>query len=202
MAGRGIPFDGLTEEWRIVGEMDIDGRLSDALNKRDAITISKVRWAPIDGSESMAEAPGLKTVDPYDLIIVLAGEATLPPLVRRGARRAQGPQDLLRRGAGGAALPGRRDGLPLPGLGAGAADGPRDRDVRAGRGRGRGPDLAEPLADELDAILVNRFYLRGVEQIDKRTGERHPRMPGHHLRRRPLIGRSSGADDGLLAATA
>ena len=31
---RGIPFDGLTEEWRIVGEMLVKGRLSDALNKR------------------------------------------------------------------------------------------------------------------------------------------------------------------------
>ncbi len=78
--GRGIPFDGLTDEWRIVGEMHVDGRLSDALNKREAITISNVQWAPIDGSEPMAEAPGLKAVDPYDLIMVLAGESTLPPL--------------------------------------------------------------------------------------------------------------------------
>jgi hypothetical protein len=33
----------------------------------------------------------------------------------------------------------------------------------------------------MDAILVNRFYLRGVEQIDKRTGERHQRLPGAPL---------------------
>ena len=25
---------------------------------------------------------------------------------------------------------------------------------------------------DVDAVLVNRFYLRGVEQVDKRTGER------------------------------
>ena len=43
-------------------------------------TISDVRWAPVDGSGELAPAPGLKAVDPYDLIIVLAGEATLPPL--------------------------------------------------------------------------------------------------------------------------
>ncbi|HYH93186.1 MAG TPA: hypothetical protein VD763_08510, partial [Candidatus Saccharimonadales bacterium] len=78
--GRGVPFDGLTEEWRIVGQMHIDHRLSDALNKREAITISDVQWAPIDGSAALSPAAGLKAVDPYDLIMVLAGEATLPPL--------------------------------------------------------------------------------------------------------------------------
>ena len=78
--GRGVPFDGLTEEWRIVGEMHIPGRLSDALNKREAVTISDVRWAPVDGSEELSEASGLKAVDPYDLIMVMAGAATLPPL--------------------------------------------------------------------------------------------------------------------------
>ena len=31
---------------------------------------------------------------------------------------------------------------------------------------------------ELDVILVNRFYLRGVIQVDKRTGEPHQRLPG------------------------
>jgi hypothetical protein len=36
----------------------------------------------------------------------------------------------------------------------------------------------EPLAEELDAILVNRFYLRGIEQIDRRTGQQHQKMPG------------------------
>jgi hypothetical protein len=39
----------------------------------------------------------------------------------------------------------------------------------------------QPLADELDAILVNRFYLRGIEQIDKRTGIRHQQLPGAPL---------------------
>ena len=32
-----------------------------------------------------------------------------------------------------------------------------------------------------EAILVNRFYLRGVEQIDKRTGERVQDLPGAPL---------------------
>ena len=47
----GIAFDGVTEEWRLIGRMSIEGRLSDALNKREAIAITDVTWAPIDGSE-------------------------------------------------------------------------------------------------------------------------------------------------------
>ena len=60
--------------------MDVSGRLSDALNKREAVTIADVQWAPVDGSERAGARAGLKAVDPYDLIIVMAGEATLPPL--------------------------------------------------------------------------------------------------------------------------
>jgi hypothetical protein len=39
----------------------------------------------------------------------------------------------------------------------------------------------QDIGGQLDAILVNRFYLRGVEQIDRRTGERHQRLPGAPL---------------------
>jgi hypothetical protein len=72
-----IPFDGLTEEWRLIGRMGVSGRLTDVLNRREAIAISDVQWAPIDGSGSMEPAPGLKSIDPYDLIAVLAGPQTL-----------------------------------------------------------------------------------------------------------------------------
>jgi hypothetical protein len=34
---------------------------------------------------------------------------------------------------------------------------------------------------EVEVILVNRFYLRGVSQVDRRTGEPHPRLPGAPL---------------------
>ena len=60
--------------------MHVKGRLSDALNKREAIAIHDVRWAPIDGSAGFAEAPGLKSIDPYDLIVVVAGDDSVPPL--------------------------------------------------------------------------------------------------------------------------
>ena len=34
---------------------------------------------------------------------------------------------------------------------------------------------------EADVVLVNRFYLRGVEQIDRRTGTAALRLPGRPL---------------------
>jgi hypothetical protein len=74
----GIAFDGLTEEWRLVGIMEVKGRLSDALNRREAIATRAVSWAPIDGLEPFSPVPGLRSIDPYDLIVVLAGENTLP----------------------------------------------------------------------------------------------------------------------------
>jgi len=75
---RGVPFDGMTEEWRLVGTMQVDGRLSDAVNRREPIVLSDVQWAPIDGTAPFEPAPGLKTIDPYDLILIMAGQSTLP----------------------------------------------------------------------------------------------------------------------------
>jgi hypothetical protein len=178
--GRGIPFDGLTEEWRIVGEMLVSGRLSDALNRREAIEISKVQWAPIDGSEPLVDAPGLQTVDPYDLIVVLAGEATLPPLndAERAAHKVHKiAYDValevppfrvvgtvyLHPGSEPERLLDRATEMFLP-----VVDATAWLDQTA-------------VAEDLDAILVNRFYLRGVEQIDRRTGERAQRLPGAPL---------------------
>jgi hypothetical protein len=177
---RGIPFDGLTEEWRIVGEMDIKGRLSDALNKREAIQISNVKWAPVDGSAGLSEASGLKEVDPYDLIIVLAGEATLPPL-SEAERTAYKVHKIaydvalevppfrvigtvhLYPGSEPERLLDRATEMFLPVVDAVAYLGD------------------QAIVDEMDAVLVNRFYLRGIEQIDKRTGEKPQKLPGAPL---------------------
>lgn len=174
---RGIPFDGLTEEWRIVGNMDVTGRLLDALNKRESVTISDVQWAPLDGSAPLAPAPGLKAVDPYDLIIVLAGEATLPPHddAERTAHRVHKVSYdvalevppfrvvgtvLLHPGSEPERLLDRATEMFLPVVDATAYLGD------------------QPVAPEMDAILVNRFYLRGIEQVDRRTGERPQKLPG------------------------
>jgi len=179
-SGRGVPFDGVTEEWRIVGNMEVSGRLSDALNKRESITISDVQWAPINGSEPLAPAPGLKAVDPYDLIMVLASETSLPPLndeERTAHRVHKVSYDValevppfrvvgtvyLHPGSEPERLLDRATEMFVPVVDATAyLEG-------------------SPVAPEMDAILVNRFYLRGIEQVDRRTGERHQKLPGAPL---------------------
>ena len=76
----GVLFEGFTEDWRLVGRMMVEGRLSDALNRREPIAITSMSWAPMDGSGPLAPAPGLKSVDPYDLVIVLAGDDSIPEM--------------------------------------------------------------------------------------------------------------------------
>ena len=176
--GRGILFLAVTEEWRLNGRMDVDGRLSDVLNKRESVPIDDVRWAPADGSGPMTEAPGLRAIDPYDLILVLAGETSLPPMTEdeRTAHRIHKVRyDLaleappykvvgtvyLYPGTEPARLLDRSGDMFIPIV-----------DARAYIGDG----LIEGGAASV--ILLNRFYLRGVEQVDSRTGERAERLPG------------------------
>ena len=49
-AVRGVAFTAITEDWRLRGQMQIAGRLTDALNRREAIAISDVTWGPADGT--------------------------------------------------------------------------------------------------------------------------------------------------------
>jgi hypothetical protein len=168
-ASRGIPFDGLTEEWRLVGSMEIEGRLSDVLNRRNAIPISGVSWAPVDGSEEMSAAPGLERIDPFDLIAVFAGIGTLPSLTaaeRAAHKLHKVPYDVALE-----VTPFRVVGTVylFPG-----SEPERLMD--------RSTDLFVPVTDavaflgdrplngpEVDVVLVNRSYLRGVNQVDRRT---------------------------------
>jgi hypothetical protein len=178
---RGVAFDGLTEEWRLIGTMSVERRLSDVLNKREAIPIADVRWAPIDGSAEFTAVPGLKSIDPYDLIVVLAGEGTLPPLseAEHEAHKVHKiAYDVLLEvppfrvigtvhlypGSEPDRLLDRATEMFVPVTGAVALLGDRQ--------------VSDP---EVDILLVNRFYLRGVEQIDKRTRERHLPLPGAPL---------------------
>ncbi len=177
-AGRGTVFDGYTEEWRLVGRMAVDTRMSDTLNKREPITISDVRWAPIDGSAPLAEAPGLQSIDPYDLIIVIVGRDTLPPMTeaeRTAHRIHKVSYELLLEappfkvygtvamypGADPMRLLDRSSEMFVPVVGARATL--NDQPIETG---------------QVEDILVNRFYLRAVEQVDIRTGERAQPIPG------------------------
>jgi hypothetical protein len=178
---RGVAFEGLTEEWRLVGWMEIPGRLSDALNKREPIAIADVRWAPFDGSAELVPASGLKTIDPYDLIIVLAGEGSLPPMTED--ERAAYKVHKMAYDVALEVPPFRVIGTIylFPGS-------------EPDRLLDRATEMFIPLVDataytdgkalteeNVDAILVNRFYLRGVAQIDRRTGAPPQPLPGAPL---------------------
>lgn len=178
---RGVAFTAITEDWRLRGQMIISGRLTDALNKREAIAIGDVQWGPPDGSAPLEPAPGLKSVDPYDLILVIAGEDSLPPLTEteRAALKVHKVQyDValelppfrvvgtiyLHPGSEPERLLDRASDMFVPVVDAVARLG----DV----------EVSDP---EVEVILINRFYLRGVEQVDKRTGVPHQRLPGGPL---------------------
>jgi len=177
---RGVPFDGMTEEWRLVGTMQVDGRLSDAVNRREPIVLSDVQWAPIDGTAPFEPAPGLKTIDPYDLILIMAGQSTLPTQseTEKVAHRVHKVSYdvaievppfrvvgtvFLYPGSDPNRLLDRATEMFVPLVDATASLGNRD------------------VADHIDAILVNRFFLRGVEQVDRATGERPQKLPGQPL---------------------
>jgi hypothetical protein len=175
---RGVRFTAITEDWRLSGLMEIQGRLSDALNRRAAIAIDDVTWGPPDGSAELEPAPGLKSLDPYDLILVTGGGQSLPPLndAERAALRVHKvPYDIafeippfrvvgtvyLHPGAEPERLLERSTDMFIPVVDAVAMLGETQ--------------VSDP---EIDVILVNRFYLRAVDQVDKRTGEAVPHMPG------------------------
>jgi hypothetical protein len=178
---RGVPFTALTEDWRLHGRMDIAGRLTDALNKREAIAITAVSWGPPDGSSELEEAPGLRSVDPYDLILVTAGEDSLPPLTdteRVALKVHKVGYDValevppfrvigtvyLHPGSEPDRLLDRSSEMFVPVVEAVARLGEIE--------------VSDP---EVEVILVNRFYLRGVTQVDKRTGAPHQKLPGSPL---------------------
>ena len=167
--GTPVPFDGVTEEWRLVGQMYLDTRLSDALNRREALAIADVSWAPIDGSASFSPVPGLKSVDPYDFIVVLADESSKGKMSEeeRAAQLAQRvahevaleapPLRImgtvhLAPGTAPEALLERTNEMFVPVVGGVAYVGERP--------------VSEP---QVDAILVNRFYLRGVKETGQGT---------------------------------
>ena len=175
---RGVQFTAITEDWRLRGRMQLSGRLTDALNKREAIVISDVTWGPSDGSAPMEPAPGIKSVDPYDLILVIAGEDSLPPLTdaeRSALKVHKVPYDVALE------LP------PFRIIGTVYMHPGSEPDRLLDRSNEMFTPVAEAIATlgdvvisdpDVEVILVNRFYLRGVEQVDRQTGEPPQRLPG------------------------
>ena len=181
LAGGGIQFEGMTEDWRLVGRMLVEGRLSDALNKREPIALADVQWAPMDGSEPLGPAPGLKSVDPYDLVLVLAGEDSLPAMseMERSAHKVHKVTYEVAleippyRVVGTVQLyPGYEPARLLD----------RSNDMFIAVTDATATMAGKPVSPPgTDVILVNRAYLRDVDQVDARTGERHAKLPGGSL---------------------
>ena len=171
---RGVGFTALTEDWRLRGRMQISGRLSDALNRREGIAISDVDWGPPEAGAALEPAPGLRSVDPYDLILVTGGDDSLPPLTESEQSalkvhkvaydvalevppfRVVG-RVFLHPGDEPDRLLDRSTEMFLPVIEATAWMGEAE--------------VSEPGAD---VILVNRFYLREVGQVDRRTVDASP----------------------------
>ena len=163
-SGPGIRFDGLTEDWRLTGTMRVEGRLADALNRRETLAISDVRWAPIDGSAPLVPAPGLKSIDPYDLIAVLADPETVLALgtAEKGAPRVRKePFNVILE-----TPPFRIVGTLLAYQGS-----------STGQMLEQAPEMFVPLTNavaylgerrvgepDTQVILVNRLYVRGIEE--------------------------------------
>ena len=177
-----VRFDGLTEEWRLRGRMASRGRLSDALNRRAETAITDVSWAPVDGSTDFTPVPGLKSIDPYDLILVLAGADTTPEMTddEKAAHKVHKiPFDVaieappykivgtiyLRPGTEPTQLMDRSTEMFVPVVGG---------VVYTNEG-----EVATDV--NVESVLVNRFYIRGIEQIDLATGERPVKLPGQPL---------------------
>jgi hypothetical protein len=139
-----------------------------------------VDWGPPD-SETLEPAPGLKSVDPYDLILVTSGEDSLPPLTdsERSALK-------VHKVAYDVAL----EVPPFRVIGTVYLHPGSEPDRLMERSTEMFVAVVEATArlgdtvvtdPDVDVILVNRFYLRGVQQIDKRTGEVPQKLPGQPL---------------------
>ncbi len=165
-AAAGIPFEALTDDWRLVGRFAVGGRLSDVLNRREAIPLADVQWAPLEASSALSEAPGLKTVDPYDLIAVFAGRGSLPDRdddQRAALRIRKFPYDVVL-DLGTIHVVGRVYLYP--------GSDPQsllDRQAELFLPVTRAPALRDdtPVGPmEAEVVLVNRSYLKSVEQLE------------------------------------
>jgi len=162
--GPAVRFDGLTEDWRLTGTMHVEGRLSDVLNRRETISISDVQWAPIDGSAPLAPVPGLKSIDPYDLIAVLAGPDTLPSFTEQQKAARKVRKDPYRVALEAPPFKIRGTLHVFPGM-------------TAEQLMEQAAEMFVPLTDavayvddrpvadpDIVVVLVNRLYVRGLKQ--------------------------------------
>ncbi len=180
-AGRSVGFHGFTEDWRLEGRMELSGRLLDTLNQREAIPVSDVSWAPADGSAPLEAAPGISSLDPYDLIVAIADIDTLSALTddERSAHR-------IHKITFDVAL----EAPPYRVVGTIQLHPGSEPESLLERGTHMFAAVTDPILQlgtatldlgGADTVLVNRFYMRGIRQVDRATGEPHQRLPGQSM---------------------
>jgi hypothetical protein len=166
----GAPIDACTEDWRIRGRVAIEGRLLDALNRRDPLEIVSAEWAPVDGSAPFEAVPGLRTLDPFDLLVVFARSDTMP---------ARSPEEIAARRRSKESFDVLVDLSPFqvvgtvhlyPGLDASSLlDRSSDLFIAFTDAVAAVPSGQRVGPGEPTTILVNRSYLTHVEQVDEGT---------------------------------
>lgn len=170
-------FEGFTEEWRLEGEMDVSSRMLDLLNLREPVPVRNVTWAPLDGSSPFEPAPGIQTIDPYDLIVVLvrADRLTERSDDERSAHR-------IHKVTFDIAL----EAPPFRIVGSVQLHPGTAPEALLDRGSQMFTAITNPtihLGDVpldlggAEAVLVNRMYLRGVLQVDPSTGQPYGATP-------------------------
>ena len=171
-------FQAFTEDMRIVGRVQVDGRLSDALNRRAPLPVFAVRRGPIGQSATLDDAPDVHELDPYELVVVAAGPDSQPATTaeRRAALRIRKTRyDVcceleaglvygtvhVHPGTSPGDLVGHRPELFVPVTGA-------DVSVRG--------SVVDDAA--LDVAFVNRAYLRAVVPVGEVTASAVDAEPG------------------------
>ncbi len=161
---QGVSFQALTEDGWLAGRIDLTGRLSDALNRREAMPISDVRRAPLDGSAPLLDAPEIRSIEPYDIIMVFVSRTSVShDEDRRAAMRERKTTYDVELDLGAVQLVGRVFLFP-------GADPQEimDRQTHlflAVTGA-QAYQLGQPIGPaESDVVLVNRRYLVGVQQF-------------------------------------
>jgi len=178
---RDVQFHGFTEDWRLDGRMRINGRLLDILNQREAVPVSDVRWSPADGSAGMEPAPGIQSIDPYDLIVAIADADSVA---------AQTDEERAAHRVHKVTFDVAIEAPPYRVVGTIQLHPGSEPESLLERGTQMFAAVTEPVLElggvaldlgGADTILVNRFYLRGIKQVDRATGQPHQRLPGQGL---------------------
>ncbi len=163
-------FEAFTEDRRITGHVRVEGRLSDALNRREPLPVTGVRVAPLDDRDRLAVAPEVRELDPFELVVVAAGPDSQPALSpdQRSALRARKVRYEVCFELTGAYVcgvvhlhPGTDPADP------GSYRGELFVPVTEPALRVAGAELAVPAPD---VVLVNRAYVQAVVPVDRSTG--------------------------------